>query len=198
MPGLCGNATATNFTSGQRMNQTSTGFNLGSKPFRGTLFKNPDGNTNIWWNEGVGPHFGEQTTVFSFRSTGSNTLSKEPARISSGAIDRLLCRPEHKKARRKFDGTSPICLEEKNNNIQTKEDNYDPNDVPWIMSLRPLETESQAKGKLEGGNSKNLNMEDAGSEAGNRKDDVIANPPAFFEDDLSKWSKKFKGANDER
>ena len=118
VPGLGGSATAKNYTSAKKLNSTTTGFDLSSSlPFRGTLFKNPNSNTNIWWNEGIGPHFGEQTTVFSFRSTGTNTLSKEPTRISAGTIERLLTRPNHKKARRKFDATSPFCLEEKNNNI---------------------------------------------------------------------------------
>lgn len=45
-------------------NKTGSGFYKidSAIPFaRTTLLKNPESNTNIWWSEGIGPQFTEET-----------------------------------------------------------------------------------------------------------------------------------------
>jgi hypothetical protein len=56
---------------------------------------------------------------------------------SSKSLQRLLERPRHKRARRKFDGRVLECQQEKENFTGHPEDTFKPEDLEWIKSLRP-------------------------------------------------------------
>jgi len=90
-----------------------------------------------YWHERVGPQFEGDQAVFSVNH--SQSLSKEPSRVSYDTMNRLMTKPQHKTSRVKFDHTNKISLAQKCNTAQTAEDKVPGDDIQFINSLRPLD-----------------------------------------------------------
>ena len=112
-------------------------------------------------------------------------------------------KPAHKPLRSKYDINKPECQSERENLATTKEDFFQPDNLEWITSLRPLARESHrssaggAVGSYKKGKGGNDTLDENESQ-NNRNDMVFENPPGFYEDDLKKWSEKFATAKKQR
>lgn len=87
--------------------------------------------------------------------------------------ERLLRMPKHKPQRPKYDKNSLVTV--KTVNVQTKEDNFNLFDMPWISNLRVMDKAEEVK------LSKKVS-----------KESTVPAPPSFYEDDLQKLTQKTK------
>ena len=74
------------------------------------MYKTPNSNTNIWWSEGVGPQFNENTPVFTCKSNANVSVIKTSRlSVSEVSMTRLLRRPSYRTVRKKFDPNLQEC-----------------------------------------------------------------------------------------
>lgn len=92
---------------------------------------------------------------------------------------------------------------EKRNTTQTAEDKIDRHTVYWTTSLRPLDpatkflsTKKLAQKQKAKGGLNDTDEKDEEKERMNRLDTAV--PPSFFDDDMLKWSNKFKTSRENR
>lgn len=96
------------------------------------------------WNDGNGPFFKTDESAFTVQS--HRKIDKTPVRSKSSASYRLMQKPNHKPQRKKFDPSSDDESSLERNNLPlTMEDNFLPENLEWIQSLRPLMAEKVMK-----------------------------------------------------
>ena len=89
----------------------------------------------------------------------------------------------------------------KNNAVQTAEDNFQKDNIKWIMSLRPIAPSSMTTRDTKSKQNDDIRARtprDDGEDGGQGKPLFIQNPPSFYEQDLQKWDKKFEGSINNR
>lgn len=123
------------------------------------------------------------------------TIAKEPSRLSTNALNRLMAKPSHKTDRIKFDHNNKLSLEEKMNTAKTAEDTVDGDDNLFKNSLRPLDP-TLSKAALSNQRTSQKADDTELKDKKNRLDYGV--PPGFFEDDMRKWNEKFKTSQVER
>ena len=107
-------------------------------------------------------------------------------------------KPAHRGNRTKFDNTSQKCLSQKRNTTQTAEDAFERTDVQWISSLRPLDPNLNSKSERAKVNKTDINT--GGTDENEKMMDRLenVNPPAFYDEDMDKWQRKFQAAKENR
>ena len=105
--------------------------------------------------------------------------------MSAETLSRLGLKPSHKPMRAKYDSQNRTHQAQKNNDPQTGEDKFQKDNIPWIMSLRPLNPESRANTAAGSGRERAASSE--GEEQEQKNTNYIDNPPSFYEADTQKF-----------
>ena len=105
--------------------------------------------------------------------------------MSAETLSRLGLKPGHKPMRAKYDSQNRTHQAQKNNDAQTGEDKFQKDNIPWIMSLRPLIPESRANTAT--GNERERAASSGDEEQEQKNTGYIDNPPSFYEADQQKF-----------
>ena len=88
-----------------------TAFGDSKQPFQGTFYKSNKEGTQSLWNDGIGPYFQPEMSVFSINKS-AKIERKNKLMVTREFINRMVTdKPEHRITRIKFDVNVPEAVD---------------------------------------------------------------------------------------